>query len=277
MAKGEVALPSDFAGYLALGDSMSIDRYPSLHLLEGGALFVPRIWDAELPGPRITQQFPELRAGAASLLFRNDDELWPEFGGRDLVSSLPRLRLVSLAEDGAMIADVAGPQLKRARRFDPEGSIVVTRTAGGNDLLHAYGDARSRTDLDRAARRIASTYEALVAEIHHRFPTALIVVTTVYDPSDGTGYIPGFQDSGDRLPLDVLGRFNDAVRHVARMRSWVRVADAYGWFLGHGARADPGEGWYWPRSMIEPGARGASELRRLWLAAAGRESGTGGA
>lgn len=54
--------------------------------------------------------------GAASVLHRNRDELWPEFSGRDLVSGSPHLRFRDLASDGATSLDrrdrVAG--LRRA-------------------------------------------------------------------------------------------------------------------------------------------------------------------
>jgi hypothetical protein len=43
------------------------------------------------------------------------------------------------------------------------------------------------------------------------------------------------------------------------------LADAHAHFLGHGVSVPEADRWYWRRSLIEPNARGASELRHLWL------------
>ena len=61
-----------FTHYVALGDSMSTDEYPTCDLLQLDA--VP----AEL-----------LPAGAAALFYRNRDDLWPEFAGTDLATLCP--------------------------------------------------------------------------------------------------------------------------------------------------------------------------------------------
>jgi hypothetical protein len=39
----------------------------------------------------------------------------------------------------------------------------------------------------------------------------------------------------------------------------------YAHFLGHGVSAAEADRWYWRRSPIEPNARGASEVRAVWL------------
>ena len=106
--------------YAALGDSMSIDDYA------GG------------PG-----------RGAASLLWRNHDDDFPAWAGRDLTARDPTARLALLATDGASSATVAGEQLGRLRRLERIPTLA-TVTMGGNDLLAAYGDAS-------AARRAIST------------------------------------------------------------------------------------------------------------------------
>ena len=45
-------------------------------------------------------------AGAAALLYRNRDDLWPEFARQDLVTACPGIEGRVLAWDGAMIEDV---------------------------------------------------------------------------------------------------------------------------------------------------------------------------
>ena len=232
-----------YALYVALGDSMGIDLYPSCDA--HGA-------DAS-PGPVEP-------IGAAALLYRNDDARWPEFRGRDLVRLHPGIEFRNLTADGAMIADVATDELARlGRDFDDPG-ILVTLTAGGNDLLDALFAGR----LEPAVPRLLRAYADLVATIREELPRARLILTTVYDPTDGTGRLPGFEGYG-RLPLEYLGRLNTAIRETARAVPGAALADVHRHFLGHGVSAPERERWYWPPNMIEPGARGASEIRRTWL------------
>src|SRR5215213_7110743 len=97
--------------YAALGDSMSIDDYA------GG------------PG-----------RGAASLLWRNRDDDFPAWAGRDLTARDPTAHLALLASDGATSTTVVREQLGRLRRLGVTPTLA-TVTMGGNDLLAAYGDA----------------------------------------------------------------------------------------------------------------------------------------
>jgi hypothetical protein len=61
-----------FTHYVALGDSMSTDEYPTCDLLQLDAV----------PGELVP-------AGAAALFYRNRDDLWPEFAGTDLATLCP--------------------------------------------------------------------------------------------------------------------------------------------------------------------------------------------
>jgi lysophospholipase L1-like esterase len=252
-----------FVRYVALGDSMSIDRYPSIELSSDGSDFLPSNRDPELPELRLSSRLAELPVGAASLLFRNHDDLWPEFESRDLVSMSPGIRALNLATDGAIIPDVVRTQLPSVEENERE--TLVTLTVGGNDLLLAFSDSRSRGDMQRAVRGIIDEYEVCVGLIRRTVPRALLVLTTVYDPSDGTGRIPGFYEADPPLPLEFLSEVNGAIARLAGRRGYGVLADVHAHFLGHGATAEPGERWYWATSMIEPGARGASEIRRVWL------------
>jgi lysophospholipase L1-like esterase len=162
-----------------------------------------------------------------------------------------------------MIEDVATEELARLGHDSDDPGILLTLTAGGNDLLDALA---SGGQLEREARRIERRYSDLVATVREELPEATLVLTTVYDPTDGTGRLPGL-DSGKPLPLEYLDRFNDTLRALADEDGLIRVADVHRHFLGHGATASEGERWYWRRNPIEPNARGASEIRRMWLAA----------
>ena len=232
--------------YVALGDSMSIDHYPTCD-----------VRGLDLPPARLDP------LGAASLLLKNDDSRWPEFRGKDLTSTSRGVRILNLAEDGATIDDVTTEELARMGHDSNDPGILVTLTIGGNDLLGALG-AGNR--LDQIVRRIIAQYTELVATIREELPNATLVLTTVYDPTDGTGRLPGLEGLG-RLPLEYLDRFNDHVRGTVVAGERMQLADVHRHFLGHGVTAREADRWYWKRSMIEPNARGASEIRRVWLEA----------
>ena len=232
--------------YAALGDSMSTDHYPTCD-----------VRGLDLPPARLDP------LGAAALLYRNDDTRWPEFKGRDLAHSSPGVQFLNLAEDGAMIADATTEELARMGRDSDDPGLLFTLSAGGNDLLDALVAGRQ---LDKAVSRIMRDFTDLVENVREEFPRATLVLTTVYDPTDGTGRLPGFESLG-LLPLEYLGQFNDHVREAARTTPGAVLADVHRHFLGHGVNAPEREQWYWKRNLIEPNARGASEIRRVWLEA----------
>ena len=241
-----------FTEYIALGDSMSIDLYPALDVGETDvAVALEWLASAGAVAP----------LGAASLLYANVEARWPEFAGRDLATHHPGIEYVNLAQDGATIGDVFGEQLPEVPEDDRP--TLVTLTVGGNDLLSAYARGAGERVLARAVHDIAEAYDYLVARIAERLPRATLLLTTVYDPSDRTGLIPGVFD-GEALPLHHLDRFNEHLRTLAARTPSARVADVYAHFLGRGATAPEAERWYWRRSLIEPSAAGASEIRRVW-------------
>jgi lysophospholipase L1-like esterase len=232
-----------FTHYIALGDSMSTDHYPTCD-----------VRNLDLPPARLDP------LGAAVLLYRNDDVRWPEFQGKDLAHGSPSVEFVSLAEDGAMIDDVTTEELARMGRDSDEPGVLLTVTAGGNDLLDALGAGRR---LDKAVGEIIERYTDLANSIREELPQATLILTTVYDPTDGTGRLPGLEHFG-RLPLEYLERFNQHIRATAEKMEGAKLADVHRHFLGHGMTAPEQERWYWRRNPIEPNARGASEIRRVW-------------
>ena len=242
--------------YLALGDSMSIDLYPAL---DAGATDVAVALERRVDAGAIAP------LGAASLLERNDDARYPEFAGRDLRTRWPAIETRNLCMDGATIGDVFGLQLPEVEEREEE--TLVTLTVGGNDLLSAFSTQPRPSLMERIVRDIAGAYDALLDAIRERLPRALIVVTTVYDPSDRTALIPGVFEGAGPLPLRHLDTLNGRIRDAARTRQQMLLADVYGHFLGHGATVPPDERWYWRRSLIEPSAIGASEIRRTWVEA----------
>lgn len=243
-----------FTRYIALGDSVSIDLYPAL---DAGEI------DVAVALERVTTAGRVAPLGAASLLYKNSEEHWPDDVGDELDTMFPGIELTNLATDGATIGEVFGEQLTQLE--DSTDRVLVTLTVGGNDLLSAFSNRQRHDLLERIAADVAEAYDFLVDLIRGRFPNAVLILTTVYDPSDGTGRIPGVNDQGPALPLDILDRFNDHIRSIATGTPNVLLADAHRHFLGHGVTATEHDQWYWKRSLIEPNARGANEVRHLWL------------
>ena len=223
-----------FASYLAVGDSMSIDKFP---------------------GPGL---------GAASLLFKNADEVFPEFAGLDLHSLHPAVRFTNLARDGATTHDVA--RILKEDRPTLPGPGLVTLTLGGNDLLGSAFRPGSQTVRDIAVR-IEHVVEQLLADLTPR----VLLVATIYDPTDGVGdlFAPGRP-----LPeaLTALHTLNYAIRALATRHPSVVIAEVHDHFLGHGSHhADQANAHYspkdptcWVKLNIEPNRLGGSEVRRVF-------------
>lgn len=230
--------PNTFARYMALGDSMSIDLYPAQDVA------------FRYPGQASTDEL-----GAASLLIRNDDKFWPEFKGRDLTTRMPGIALADFTADGATTESL----LRQVERIDrSDEATLVTITAGGNDLLGAIGAGRNPADdiFGRLRKAIDRVFELR--------PHSLVIVATVYDPTDGTNKMPGFARKLDR-EAEWLRDFNDRVRGLAQSDTRIRVADIHRHFLGHGLSIPVEKQWYLRESIIEPNAPGANEIRRLWV------------
>jgi lysophospholipase L1-like esterase len=234
-----------FQAYAALGDSMSIDRYPELDYAGRGAL-----------------RPPVSGLGAASLLARNDDTVWPEFAGRDLATLHPGIEARFLAEDGATTETVIASQLEPIETLDRESETLVTLTVGGNDLLGLIGASPGEGN-DRL-RHIVVNLEGIVSAVRDHLDRATILVANVYDPTDGTGDLEGTRLAAREMKW--LADYNAAVARVCAARG-ARLVDLHRHFLGHGRSAPPTGRWYWTGSLIEPGLVGASEIRRSWLAA----------
>lgn len=205
-----------YALYLALGDSMSIDDYA---------------------GPGL---------GAASLLYRNHDARYPDFQGRDLVHHSPACRFDFRCRNGL---DSQGLLKTMADLPTETGSVLVTITMGGNDLIGALrkpevvGVKGLRERLGQALAQLSATYADLT-----------VLQGNIYDPTDGTGILPSgadwFSPAFERLAL-----YNDCIASVARAHGTTLI-DIHSTFLGHA-------GEYYSFD-IEPGVSGADALRRLW-------------
>jgi lysophospholipase L1-like esterase len=177
--------------------------------------------------------------GAASLFYR------------ELAAHVPGIAYDDLTADGATTDSVLGWQLPQITKSDEE--TIVTITAGGNDLLMSLGGLHS------PAETILSRLRRIVDGVFDRRPNAVILLGTIYDPSDGTNVLEGHRLDREAVWLAAV---NDGIRAMAAER--IRIADIHRHFLGHGLTAPPPERWYWSGSIIEPSARGAKEVARVW-------------
>ena len=152
--------------------------------------------------------------GAASLLYSNSEEHWPDEAGDDLSSLYPGIALL---------------QPRQRRRDDRRGVRRAADAARRHRRAHAHHahdrrqrpaerlrqPAQARSARADRARTSLEAYDFLVDTLRGRCPNGTLIVTTVYDPSDGTGQIPGVYDDRGPLPLDVLDRLNDHIRTLA--------------------------------------------------------------
>lgn len=220
--------------YVALGDSMSTDDYP---------------------GPGL---------GAAALLFRNRDDVHPEFAGKDLHTLSPSTRFLPLAQDGGTTGSVLAELASLAPH---RGPVLVTLTVGGNDFIHYMNTG---VPLRQAAADFTANLDTILARLRGLYPDLTLRLGTIYDVTDGTGRV---QSGHDRFApaLSFLADVNGLVAHAAH-RHGGEAVDVHGHFLGHGMRhADPTYEHYdpadpsgWIMLDIEPNPRGASEIRRLF-------------
>lgn len=177
------------------------------------------------------------------LIVRNDDALFPEFRGRDLTSRGPA-RLVHRAVDGATVSSLAA----QGRGIgDPDGAAIALVTVGGNDLLVGLA-----TDSGPGLRAFAAALDDFLAKL----PIRPVLLGTVYDPTFGDD-TRNFLAVDTRVARANLRRVNDAIGELAAR--YGRLVDVHAHFL----RGDPS----WFVNVIEPSLRGASEVRRVFLAA----------
>ena len=252
--------PTHFSRFIALGDSLSIDRYPATADVAaphaGGDVALPR------------------GLGAAALLYRNDDQRWPEFTGHDLTTRYPGIAFRNAHEldhptahpsdhyatDGATTVSVLAYQLHRVQPSDE--ATLFTLSAGRDDVLRMLGAPTPPATL---VQGIVGRLERVLRSVRDKRPRSCVLLTTVLDPTDGHGWLDA--DTDARRELQWLASYNDAIRAMAATAADVLLADVHRAFHGHGLSAPPAERWVLDDRPFELTARGASEVRRVWLEA----------
>lgn len=221
-----------FEHYVTLGDSIQIDDYPG---------------DGH---------------GAASLL------------AAELRAVNPGLKLSPLAMDGAtsgQIIDWQLPYFEPLCDGSPEGPApdLVTLTVGGNDFIGFFGAAPEQVAAGIATVR--ANVDRVLQTVRAKAPKAVILVGTIYDPSDGTGELGDVTakdwPEGPQALLDLNTTLLEAAAGVGGIGT-----DIHGLFLGHGktagdiAQTPPGslDDHCWFCNVIEPNRAGAKAVADLW-------------
>ncbi len=185
-------------------------------------------------------RYNELGIHPGQLLVQNDDRLFPEFKGQDLISHGPA-RLEHRAVDGATVAGLPA----QARGLTVEGAAIALITVGGNDLLQ--GLAR---DTGVGIANFARALDTFIQQL----PIRPVLLASVYDPTFG-------DDNRNFLGVDAA----IARKNFQRMNTAIQdIANRYGQFVdlhAHFLKGDPS----WFTAIIEPSLQGASEVRRAFL------------
>ncbi|MDB5731836.1 MAG: GDSL-like lipase/acylhydrolase [Variovorax sp.] len=176
------------------------------------------------------------------LLVKNDDRLFPEFKRHDLQSRGP-VRLAHRAVDGATVEDLAA----QARGLHPREPSVGLLTIGGNDLIRGLA-----SDTGSGMRAFERTLDAFLT----RLPIRPMLMASVYDPTFGDD-ARNFLGVEARVARANHRRVNAIIEALAQRHG--RFVDLHAHFLS----GDPS----WFTRTIEPSLRGASEVRRVFLAA----------
>ncbi len=174
------------------------------------------------------------------LVVRNDDELFPEFKGRDLQTRHPA-RLEHRAGDGATVSGLP----LQTRTLEVPGEAVALVTVGGNDLLGGLGG-----DTGVGIKCFEAALDAWLRAL----PIRPVLLGTVYDPTFGDD-TRNFLRWDARIARANHRRMNETLGTLAAR--YGKLADIHAHFL----KGDPS----WFAHTIEPSLRGASEVRRVLL------------
>lgn len=231
----------------------------------------------------------------AALLYRNNDQLYPQERGRDLVSHFgPHLTYLNLAHAGDTSDEVVTNQLPKLtaqlsqRSFVGEsgtdrlgddwqvhGRVLVMMTVGGNDVQLGIRRNPNFTGpvLTHSMINLRSILDYFEDRTH--FPDGVsLYFGNIYDVTDGEDQchscMPGMAFPGMSQALDV---WSDAYAQLAQQRH-ATLVDLLSLFRGHGFNFsnpdnpyfDPRDTtlWVYDRDCIHPNNRGHHKLRRAF-------------
>ncbi len=219
------------------------------------------------------------------LLMGNDDQVYPDYAGKDLRDRYPELQLVDRAQSGATSLHVVS-QAQMAPP-NPEGNTLVVLSVGGNDLLSNYTALFDAAQLQQVAQAVTGNIKKILAAFGDkaRYPGDVFVLAfNVFEMTDGQGTIPDDEpviDICDRVRAvgPLLGdglvqnfdAFNAALEALYAADGALLI-DVHQAFLGHGfnykdsalPHYDADDPTLWFRyDCLHPNNRGHHEIRRL--------------
>lgn len=178
----------------------------------------------------------------------------PGYGVAALLQrSLEPVTRHGVTRTGYMLPDLEAqlPQLKGSPQC-PAALLSV----GGNDLLALDAPPQGEW-YDSFSRR----YRALRQQLQALYPSTTWLVCNLYDPTDGTGQVPGRAERGfppRPAVVESLVRLNQVIAEVAGND----LVDLYTHCLGHGwSRSLP----LWFQMDIEPNREGARQIAEMLL------------
>lgn len=189
--------------------------------------------------------------------------IWPEFKEQDLTTQNQNMGLVDYSFDGAMVDDLLHFEMVLDYTELAKSQVIVTVTAGGNDLLEIEDQPENA---EQNLALLQDRFVRLMEMLQRAVPTGSILVTTLYDPTDGTGVLPEHQ-LVKKIPVREFTLFNDFLRTLPKHFDNIVVADVHQAMFGRGESAASEDRWYWNTSRIEPNIRGAHEIRKVWYEA----------
>jgi lysophospholipase L1-like esterase len=213
------------------------------------------------------------------LLVRNDDAKWPNWKGKDFKTVYGEgINVVKGSRGGARSINLVSQA--RALGTSLPGPVLITITIGGNDVQAALGkiiqgqdDAPDRVDF---RRYLTEALDELTKPA--RFGAGVdvqILLSNIYDPSDGTGtfrFANGRRCGGalgfwpaDKKTKPLLEPWNGVMVEVAAKYPQVHLLDLRALYEGHGV---PAERPWFVSDCIHPNAPGHDAIRALFFDAA---------
>ncbi|SEN28002.1 GDSL-like Lipase/Acylhydrolase family protein [Nitrosospira multiformis] len=190
-------------------------------------------------------RYNEYGVHPGQLILCNNDFLFPEFKGRDLMSQSSSMTalLDHRARDGSVVDNLSW----QARGIKATGAAVALVTVGGNDLLTGLAADRGEG---------SACFQQQLDAFLQALPVRPVLLSTIYDPTFGDDS-RNFLATDARIARPNFNRINAIIRQLAPR--YGELVDVHRHFLA----GDPS----WFTGTIEPSLRGASEVRAVFLPA----------
>jgi lysophospholipase L1-like esterase len=207
------------------------------------------------------------------LLLKNDDTKWPDYKGQDITTKYGPVKLEKHSKGGSTAVNLDS-QIA-ALPTSLEGPVLVTITIGGNDVQAALPGVLTGGTDDAKRAQFQGYLQTALDELTKpgRFGDGVkvrVVMTNIYDPSDGTGNFVfasgtkcpgalGFWPAGKETK-SILDKWEDVMATEAAKHPEVKLVDLRARFTGHGV--PDAETWF-VSDCIHPNAMGHNQIRGL--------------